>query len=129
MIVAIPPKETAVDTIKRISVLFILGSFQFTSKDRVQLNMIFSNVCGVVIIPAGTLGSTMVCGSNHQLSLLRLTMFFNLGNYVFNTSLSMISYNRPTKRRLDSTNPCSASVFHVESPAVYTYEYYRINYL
>jgi hypothetical protein len=66
MNVAITPKETAIDTIKRISVLFILGSFQFISKDRVQLNMIFSNVCGVVIIPAGTLGSTMACGSNHQ---------------------------------------------------------------
>jgi hypothetical protein len=66
MIVAMTPKETAIDTIKRISVLFILGSFQFISKDRVQLNMIFSNVCGVVIIPAGTLGSTMVCDSNHH---------------------------------------------------------------
>ena len=66
MIVAMTPKETAIDTIKRISVLFILGSSQFISKDRVQLNMIFSNVCGVVIIPAGTIGSTMVCGSNHQ---------------------------------------------------------------
>jgi len=37
MIVAITPKETMIDTIKRISVLFILGSFQFISKDRVQL--------------------------------------------------------------------------------------------
>src|SRR5918995_905542 len=94
--ISLIPTLNRLDSHSFYVVLFILGSFQFTSKDSVQLNMIFSNVCGVVIIPAGTLGSTMVCGSNHQVespavSLIITNPTDQLSSYLSNCECNIYS--------------------------------------